>query len=630
MQRLSRIELRKKIREPFPHRQYPHSIVAFTLLLIALSFILLLLIGCSQNQLVDKKLEGGENLVTPPERSPPVINSTQTIRPEIPRTVNTDNETDTSDVPDRSNFSGEGATTNREFNKQSISHFLNPELSLQRAPGIIIVGDSLHPLLLNMTLSEVIPLLQRGDLAMLSTKKPTIDSITLRSEPFIRFDFGENSTGRLTYERDQETDEVTPELFFEEGKPIFELAYLLYDGAFPLLEGEIINLFGVRYFVEEANNMSITLTNEDHTVLLANNTALSIDGRHIADTKVNVDPWSIIIRYYTPNTDIGGIRLHPGESLRSKLRVPESLLNPHFDVRFDGWIDNPDDLWGEELLRNLSRQKKDSDMMTDKETIKTIKRFINTTSNSIRFIGNSDKGMVYLEAPIFEGTLNIILVSKNRTTGNIMWGEPNAKLHVKECDSGKYCINAGEEFIMTSSNSITHVMEFLGAGLGDARFRDMITKETHIVKLVEKRPGNHTFLEGTFDFDDLFRISVKNGAEPTLTVDMNGDGSMNGAKMSIITPEAEIVFNDDHSIDIVEPRFETLKEGRIGVSFPEYKVATNITLTQVGDTDTWRGATPRGTLIELRDSETIDGLKGDQLIVKPSFISRTGVVSIFG
>jgi len=279
--------------------------------LLLSALLLLLLAACARSQLTD----GNYTDVRPPP--PP------DVRPDIPRTK----------LPP-----SEPVPTKPSTLASELTPFLNTTLSIRTTrPDGILVGTDEHPFLIGEKLGERLPILTRNELSTLAMPQPSFRGQPLHADNFLRFDFEddqEGMSGELRFRRDPDTDETRSELFFADGKPIFEYAFLLHDGNFLGLVNEQLALFGHTYVVKEAHNQSITLygLDVDQWLVLDNGSQLEINGDRIARTKVRVDPWSIMIRYYPPDLDDGGLALTPGESLRQRLPRPEILLNPLFDI----------------------------------------------------------------------------------------------------------------------------------------------------------------------------------------------------------------------------------------------------------------------------------------------------------
>jgi len=557
-------------------------------LVVAVVLALLLVAACAEDQL---EQGGGYQNLPPP---PPVPE----VRPDIP-------------------WAEPPATLPPivdERERPELRQFLNATLFVRQAPSGIVAGDVEHPFLVGKKLGEVLPLLTRQELRMLATKMPSLRGAVLRAEPYVRFDFGNETTGELRFVRDPDTKAVGSELFFEEEKPMFEYAYLLQEGAFPVLKGETIDLFGHTYEVHEATNTSIQLYGKDiaQFVYLVNRSELKVNGTSIADTYVEVDPWHFTIRYLAPGVDEDGLRLKPGEDLRGKLRRPEMLLNALFDISYDGLEQNPNDTVA---FRSVS-----SGVRMD---------FFNALGQpeTIPLVG-------------LQGT-------------SLRWGSDERLLHVTECRSqDDFCVAIDDSFLLTSRSGVTRAMSFSGVGsIGDVLLlRDQADNEEHVVKLAKtgKNISGSLILDGTLDLDGtIYRLRLLHNTTTSsdssrMSIDMDGDGSMDGQPVTVVTHALhELRFpsanqtNTSRLIEFASPRLLQLSEEKIPVTvtLSGGKLllglgATNISLSQINDSKSYQGISGRGVLVTL--DRSTDGLVGTQLRLEypPDF--RAGLVRVTG
>jgi hypothetical protein len=541
----------------------------------SLLVVLLLIAGCEANQLVD---ENYTEVVPPGEDG--------RERPEIPRT----------DPPDVERLYPEPS----HRYPAELRQFLTVQSRTRASEQGIIVGDYEEPFLIGMKIEELIPGLGRGSMEMLTPQLVIADNgATFEVESFLRFDFEENSTGELKYEVDPDSEVLEPYLFFEEEKPMFEYAYLLQEGAFPLLIGARVDFFGDDYIIHEAYNESLTLygANVDQYLRLANGSAMSINGDTIAGTEVQVNPWGVIITYVTPYVDEDGIRVKAGEGVREKLQRPEILLHPLFDIRFDG--------------------------------------FETSTEDQIRFKQRGDRIRVTF-TNILREEIAVDLLSRD-SSGALNWGSDEHPLHFKECDRSEYCIKQDDRFILTTREGVTKILEMRSASRTRLMLRELGTDETHEVKIVDTgrvdviNGTNVSRYEGMLDFGaGLHDVEVllEEGRE-RIRIDMDGDGGIGSDELSIFTPFTEIELNEMKEIILRQPALNDIDEEEIIVSVTDsFLLSSNVTVEQVDDEDSYQGVTSRGAIVTL--DETTDGISGEELIVSfpPAF--RPGLVRILG
>ncbi|RME30842.1 hypothetical protein D6789_04435 [Candidatus Woesearchaeota archaeon] len=528
--------------------------------------VLLLLAACAQQpQLADTE-------APQPHQAPqPII-----VRPDIPRTP----------PPAETQPTHTAMNTNEPA---TWADFLNTNLFARPAEQGILVGDANNPFLFGMKMGSLMPVITRNELALLATPPPVAHGRVLRHENFVRFDFGEETSGELRFDRDPDTGAVRSELFFAEDAPLFEYAYLLYEGSFPLLLGQPLALFGHTYLLTDVSNQSLELKGIDteHSLVLANGSALRVDGKRIPHTRVTVDPWSVIIRYTADDIDRGGIRLRAGESLREKLRRPEALLNEQFDIRYEGLEQN---------IENTIR-------LTAGDTIVHLRYYDRFgAEQELRIAGLRD--------------------------GHVGFGD-EAVLHTIECAAP--CIKEGERFLILGPDGTSHLFEYTSLS-EDLNLRDRTTGERHVIELEE----GPVLLDGAARFAGRpYRVAVDPETR-LLAVDANGDGIIGRTPSAILVHGGyEIQFpqqqpEDELLIDIVQPPFGEELTARIAERNGELLVgiAQGPILTRAEHSRFWAGATTRGLLVTLEDSG--NGLLGEELTITypPDF--RAGLVRVTG
>lgn len=552
------------------------------LIFIILCFIILcslLLTSCARNQLVETN---GTRVLPPPPPSP--------VRPAINRTANP-------------------AEVEPIVPETQITKYLNATIFTQEVPEGILVGDPEHPFHFGSKLGDALPILGRGSLSFLNAPMPFWHDQPLRAENYVRFDFEENTSGELRFTEDPTTKEPRPELFFAEGRPIFEYAYLLKDGAFPAMVGEDLVLFGHTYEIHDATNTSLELYGKDveQYLLLENGSKLRVNKQLMADTSVSVDPWSAIITYYASDFDRDGIRLAPGETLREKLRQPEALLNEQFNIAFDGLEGNDD-----ENLRFEAYDNRVELSFTD-------------------FLGEP---------------LKIELANEQ-----LEWGGKRL-LHIDECKNrNDFCIAPKERFLLSSKEGATRVMEFRNVNdIGSVlTLRDVDSGEEHIVEIEDtgKNESGLKVMEGAlrlYGTEFLIRVLHNETLGPgsRLAVDLDGNGRISGERMDLVLADGyTIEFPEEQptgarTVELVVPELPKLDEERIEIRFKKgdegMLVGTNATLFDMdenndGATD-WVGTSQRGAIITLHESD--DGKFGDALGITYPRDYQAGIVRILG
>ncbi len=533
----------------------------------------LLLSACESSQLSDG-----------PEVQPPPAPE---LRPQIPRV----------DVP----TSTPPTPTQPSTQYGELRSFLNSTLHYRTGPRGLIVGQITDPFLFGDKLGDILPILTRTELPFLAAPNPNPDPRLARgpfhAEQFVRFDFDDNTSGELRYVRDPDTERVESELFFEEDKPMFEYAYLLEEGNFHALMGSEIEIFGGRYWVKEVHDDSLELYGVDveQYVFFSNDSSLKIDGERMPDTDVRVDQWSVIVTYYADDPDEDGIRLKTGENLRSKLRKPEALLNPIFDIFYDGLEENQQGL--------LVFENRGSEV-------------------EITF-------------------QNILGEQRSFRTG---CGAEEDFLHTKECDDD-FCIADEERFLLTSRQGVTDIFEFRGVNeIGTVlTLRDHVSGDEHVVE-VEYTTRNQSglrVLEGELRLDSVHRLRVLHNetarGNSRLEIDLNADGGIGRDVVPIVLPGSnELEFEESYeagcNLTFTSPRIPDFDKESFNIELRrtgELLIGTDVVLHEIGDdTEVWEGVTERGILLRLEESE--DGELGEELSVNFAPDFTAGLVRILG
>ncbi len=460
--------------------------------------------------------------------------------------------------------------------------FLNATLHLRNAgPSGIIVGTQERPFLVGERLGERLPLLTRAQLSLLAEPDPVLRGRPLRAERYVRFDFGEEG-GLLTFGRDEETGRTRSSLLFPDGEPIFEYALLLHEGSLPALVGEPLAFFGHDYVVREAQNRSVTLYGLDteQWLVLADKDPLEVNGQSLARTEVRVDPWSVAIRYYPGDPDEGGLALAPGESLRGRMRTPEALLNPLFDIIYEGLEEGSASLVQLEALRNRLLLR-------------------------------------YTDA--LHGPVELAIASVEN--GSLRWGPPGAPLR-RDCSG--HCLALGDSFLV--GDPVIAIMEYrsLNAQGSEAAFEELLTGESHLVRLAE-RGGR---LDGAFLLGERrYSFTIENGSlDPGWPLDGRLRSS-DGVELSLVENATGL------HLALEQPRLPGLDAERLGLALlleeGEPRVAIDgLALLEERDEEVWRGLSGRGTIVTLDGSE--DGRVGERATLSYARGARSAIVRVVG
>lgn len=510
--------------------------------------ILILLAACTEQQLVDDEPRD----VRPPEL-PPIT------RPEIPRV----------DLPPEPPRSDPGIIVPEWVD------FLNTEYATMQPRDGLLVGDVERPFIFGSKVGEAIPVLTRQELSMLATPSPIARGRPLRHEALIRFDFGEETTGELRFELDPDDEYPRSEVFFAEEEPMFEYAYLLYEGSFPILLDQEIIFFGHRYVVADVANTTLELHGVDteQQIVLTNGSRLWWNGKRYPDTHVEVNPWGVTIRYLAPDD---GVRLRAGERLRDHLAEPGILLNDAFDIIYDGLEQN------NEYIVSLQGGETVKLSYTDKEPRRI--EIATATPDGWRF------------------------------------GDEESRLVTTRCS--RPCIALGERFLLNMGDGSTHVFEWTSVSEETISLRDRTTGERHVVALEEisdtRKDGTMTL----YEYVHMIRVDTE---QELLSV---ADARYRHATIPL---RDGFELRLDEGLEFYSPPKGFLKEERIAIDFRnrngELLVGTDRELEQGDDSRFFIGTTTRGVMIILKDA---DGRWGEDLqILYPSDF-RAGLLRVTG
>lgn len=361
----------------------------------ALPFMILatiLLMACASPPLQDG---------APPE--PSVISAGDGLRPDIPRSQNPGEQEPTN--PDK-----QTGHTPRDFLTNSTTRVGSPGVNLD--------------IPLNEPIGKYHPILRVEDFPLLRHNTITItpgEILTYDEE--ILFDFRENSTGKIIFGKDDETEQIGTFLFFAEDKPIFEYRLRLQRGTFRDIQGRNIQILGHTYVVADVTEKTVNFYGKDIASNLGftNGSKLLVNSSKRSNTDVRVWPNMIAFRVLGDDIDDDGILLSPGESLSDNLGWTP-LASKILDIRYLG-----------------------------------------TPNQTASLVYLNKKSFGYeLEIDVAGGRLSLPLVEED--AGKLFLGSPDGSLRITPCPSGQqYCIPPETQLLLTSSRGRTFVIEYIDA-----------------------------------------------------------------------------------------------------------------------------------------------------------------------
>jgi hypothetical protein len=293
--------------------------------------------------------------------------------------------------------------------------------------NVILEEDIIPHLSLQVPLGEPIgehhPLITREEFPLLRHKVISLGPGSyVDYDEELRFDFDKNSTGRIVFAKDRDTDAIGTYLLFEKDKPIFEYRIRLRGATFEQVQGRNIQVLGHTYVIAEATNRSVTLFGVDvpSNVHFGDGSDLVVDSKAQSHTDVRVTPDTAAYRLYTRGAHDDGrtILLGPGESLSENVGQ-ERLASLLFNIRYEGTGDIP----------------------------------------SARIRLDLDRDGYELSYDAHDGPRTVPLAWQDGS--RLSLGEPGHRLHVRSCPpSIEYCIAPGDLVLLATQDGRSAVLEY--------------------------------------------------------------------------------------------------------------------------------------------------------------------------
>jgi len=403
-------------------------------------------------------------------------------------------------------------------------------------------------------------------------------------------------SGRVVFGFEDESEKVTTYLQFKEGEPIFEYLLRVNGGIFKFFETQPIHFLGHDYIIEQVDNNSMTfigVTTPD-SIMFRNGHGVLINDKQISPEVINVtlsrDYLNVIIR------SEDDINILPGSSLVDKLSNRAVLLTNRLDLEYLGLTDAPSINTLFEKVNNKYRLK-----------------IINNLNMSY------DVPLAYL-SPFKTG------------------GEDYSLLYQEGASSSDYNIRRNDYFIISNNkelNGITNLIKLLDVSAEDnlLTFQDPALEKFYVY--FEGTPGTNATAD-LLVYNVHHKISV--GANNAISVDMNGDGSINGGKPSIVTAGNGIIrinrlVNDQLNISFITPK-ELRENAKINletviiVNNDAIRVdKSSLILEESPDSDNLLGLNDYGTAFILKNNVDDDQQSGeDLLIINPIYQRFADVV----
>jgi hypothetical protein len=505
-------------------------------LVAALILVATLLISCSPPQL--------DSTPTMPLPTQPT-----TVRPEIPRVNPPQN------MPDDFIYQNPGEQP----------HGKSPILLLNRTPHIdldIPYADAIGKHHKILTQAEY-PLLKHPPIR--------VDSTTLIGYvEILRFDFANNSTGKIVLMQDDTTEELGTFLLFEKDKPIFEYKLTLDRGTFRSIQGRDIQILGHTYKIAEVTNYSVAFfgTGVASNLYFENNSEIEVNRTKVYETRCKVTPNSISYTLYAKGDDDGrNILLSPKESLSMNTKK-KALASELFDIVYKG----------------------------------------SAAQNATHIIVHPTKNGYKLQLTTFKGTSEIPLVEYD--AGRLLLGELDHQMRITPCPTKTpYCILEDSTIPLTSADGKTFLLKYDSAHVDPNKitFSDMNSNKYSYE--FKGTPGKDAYVSIILeDKSFLVRIGPKNNATGKYNISV-AQGYKSGVVEIVDTNKNAVRIGNITGmtlpIDIITAKRGVAAQERIRFNIT-YAAGTwaitvgNMTFYEDERSDDTYAASAQGTLVWLR------------------------------
>lgn len=403
-------------------------------------------------------------------------------------------------------------------------------------------------------------------------------------------------SGRVIFGYEEESDKVTTYLQFKDGEPIFEYLLRINGGIFKFFEKQPIHFLGHDYVIEQVDNNSMVLagvTTPD-SIMFRTGHGILVNGRQISPEVINVTLGGDYLRIIIRAED--RINILPGSSLVDKLSNRAVLLTNRLDLEYLGLTDAP-----------------------------TINTMIERINNRYHLKMTNNLNMSY-DVPL-------AYLSPFKTGG-----EDYSLIFQEGASSSDYNIMPDDYFIISNNrelNGVTNMIRLLDVSPEDnlLTFQDPALEKFYVY--FQGTPGTNATAD-LLVYNVHHRINV--GAGNAISVDMNGDGAINGGKPSIVTAGNGIIrinrlVNDQLNMSFITPKElrENAKadlETVIIVNNDDVRVVRDsLALEESPDSDTLLGLNDYGTAFILKKNVDDDQQGGeDLLIINPAYQRFADVV----
>jgi hypothetical protein len=398
-------------------------------------------------------------------------------------------------------------------------------------------------------------------------------------------------SGRVLFGYDEDRDLVSTYLEYKEGEPIWEYILVLNSGIIKFFQGQQIHFLGHDYILDQVTNQTMLLTGIDSpdTILLRDGHSAVVNSVEIPTDVLNVtfsyEYIKVIVQ--APHN----MRMLPGERVTDYISRRELLTNA-LDLEFSGISQTPSIGF---TLKKMSTDYK-----------------LNIQNN----IGYNYSLPIARMNPFMVGNDQYLFHYK----------EPNSNLD--------YIIGKKDHFIVTNNKEtggITTLLRLVSVDYADqlVQFEDPALESFYVH--FEGDVGKNAFADMPI-YGVNHRVYVGNNSR--ISVDMNGDGIVNGATVPIITIGNSLIKASQDSTSLTL-RFITpgkLRENNRqdletkiiinndGVSIPQSSLQMHYDTLNVNEQLV--GMTDYGTIFVIKQNIDDHTQTGDNLIINQPLAQR--------
>jgi hypothetical protein len=315
-------------------------------------------------------------------------------------------------------------------------------------------------------------------------------------------------SGKVGFGYDDENEVISSYLEYTEEAPVIEYYFKLHGGIFKFFEGKTINFLGHEYVIEHVTNSTILLLGIDgeNEIMLRDGHSSFVNNQqfspHIHNTTLTQDSFKVIVSIEED------AKLLPGQSLTQYISR-RALMTNRIDVTYEGLTEVPS--------INMHLRKSGQNYRFSFQNNLGINYTLPLTTISPFSIGNEEGRFIYTE------------------------GRGNSDYNIHEDDY--FIINNGRE-----AGGITTLLRLTEVDYEDKllTFDDPALEKFHVYFEGNASQGNANA--------DLLVYGVNHkvyiGPNRSVAIDLNGDRTINSAKIAAVAAGNTIIRFDNTSSNL--------------------------------------------------------------------------------